>query len=502
MTLQDRIRRNTEAFADRPAIEAGGSVFPWSAVAAIGASLEQLCTDLGLGPDAPIGLVSRNRAPTVAALFALMAHGRPVVMISPAQTPERMADDLGRLRVALILGEAEDWTPPVVAAATALGCAAATLPALPQMPIAVVPGLDRIRLDGVRFLEADAAVELPTSGTTGVPKRVVYTRRTLDLTAADVVDSVVTALDDLPPDRPPPWPIIQYYPLPNISGFYFCLMSGWSGQQLVLLERFTVDSFVEAVVRHRPAMAWLLPTAVRMLLDAEVPVESLRSIRTVRSGSAPLEPETIRRFEARYGFPILQHYGATEYCGVIADWTLEEWRRDPARGHVSVGHARPGIGLRVVDAATGEGLPPGDTGMLEIRVPRIAPDWIRTNDLAILDAAGFLFLRGRADEAINRGGFKVLPEMVAEALRRHPGVKDAVVIPLADARLGEVPVACIERQPGAALSEADLDAFARRELLAYQIPQRFLILDAIPRTPNLKPHRPALRALFEEPSQS
>jgi acyl-CoA synthetase (AMP-forming)/AMP-acid ligase II len=123
--------------------------------------------------------------------------------------------------------------------------------------------------------------------------------------------------------------------------------------------------------------------------------------------------------------------------------------------------------------------------------------WVRTTDLARLDAEGFLFLEGRADDAILRGGFKIAPGEVARALERHPAVREAAVVGLPDPRLGEVPAAAVELEPGAeAPGEEELLAFARERLAGYQVPVRIRVVQALPRTPSLKVSRPAVRELL------
>jgi acyl-CoA synthetase (AMP-forming)/AMP-acid ligase II len=122
---------------------------------------------------------------------------------------------------------------------------------------------------------------------------------------------------------------------------------------------------------------------------------------------------------------------------------------------------------------------------------------VRTTDLAAIDPDGFVFHRGRADGAIARGGFKILPETVVETLRRHEGVSDAAVVGLPDARLGEVPAAAIEPRPGAPRpSPAELERHVRAHLPATHVPVRFLVLDALPRTPSMKVRLGEVRAML------
>ena len=134
-------------------------------------------------------------------------------------------------------------------------------------------------------------------------------------------------------------------------------------------------------------------------------------------------------------------------------------------------------------------MPLGKVGVLEVQVYRIGPDWMRTSDLASVDADNFLYFHGRADDAINRGGFKIVPSVIADALRRHPAVGDVAVVALPDERLGEVPVAAVELRPGALTAALEGDAlldFARAELVAYQVPTEIKVVKTLPRTPSFK----------------
>jgi acyl-CoA synthetase (AMP-forming)/AMP-acid ligase II len=122
---------------------------------------------------------------------------------------------------------------------------------------------------------------------------------------------------------------------------------------------------------------------------------------------------------------------------------------------------------------------------------------VRTTDLARLDCDGFLFLEGRADAAINRGGFKIVPDAVADVLRAHPAVADAAVVGVPDTRLGEVPVAALELASDApAQALESIQRFARERLLTYQVPVDWRIVSALPRNASLKVSIPDVRALF------
>ena len=143
---------------------------------------------------------------------------------------------------------------------------------------------------------------------------------------------------------------------------------------------------------------------------------------------------------------MLGTYGATEFAGAIAGWTLKDKKQWGPRKRGSVGRAHHGIELRIVDPDTGDVLPAGQTGLLEARgrqLPAADGAWLRTTDLATIDDDRFLFIRGRADDAINRGGFKIPPSVIEDALAAHPAVDEASAVALPDARLGQVPAAAV-----------------------------------------------------------
>lgn len=216
------------------------------------------------------------------------------------------------------------------------------------------------------------------------------------------------------------------------------------------------------------------------------------------SASGPLDPETRDEFEAKYGIPIVLAYGATEFAGSLCAWTPEMQREFGSAKRDSVGRLLPDVQLRIVDPDSGAELPAGEQGLLEAKVAPIGPDWIRTTDIASVDADGFVTLHGRADGAINRGGFKVLPETVRRVLISHPAVRDACVVGVHDARLGEVPVAAIEVSPGLPVpSDDELADLVRGSLPVYNVPVAFAVVDELPRNPALKVSLPAVAALFE-----
>jgi long-chain acyl-CoA synthetase len=217
----------------------------------------------------------------------------------------------------------------------------------------------------------------------------------------------------------------------------------------------------------------------------------------VTSGTAPLSADDADAFTEKYGIPVLTSYAATEFGGGVAGWTLPDHQKYWQDKRGSVGRANPGAQLRVIDD---DGAPLGSDqiGVLEVKPAQLGPeaDWMRTTDLARIDADGFVWIVGRADQAIIRGGFKVMPDDVRVALESHPAVAGAAVVARADPRLGETPVAMVELREPDAVDTAELVDYLRDRLARYEIPTEIGLVAEIPRTPSGKPDLGAVRRHF------
>ncbi|TDC55953.1 long-chain fatty acid--CoA ligase [Actinomadura sp. KC345] len=474
---------------DAPGLVFEERTYPWAYHLE---AVEDLENAIGESGAHRVGIVLRNRPAHHAALIAVLATGREAVTLSPFHGDIALAEDITALRPQVVIAAPEDWDRDGVAKAAA-----------DVRAIAVRTGDGRAlrphpadwHAEPCAHAPSDVAVRMLTSGTTGRPKRIELGYDAL--TAAFDAAGHGAAMTD--PQELKPGTAILWAPLMHISGLYFAVGNVLEGKATALLERFDVTRWSELVRVHRPKLVSLQPTAMRMVLDAEVPREVFDGVRAVLSGTAPLDPADAERFEARYGVPVLATYGATEFAGAVAGWSLRlrrEWG-DTKRG--SVGRAHNGVELRVVDPGTRDPLPPGEIGVLEARggqLPAASDAWTATTDLASIDADGFLFIHGRTDDAINRGGFKIVPSVLEDALKDHPAVRDACVVGLPDARLGEVPVAAVT--VGEAVGEAALRTFLEERLARYQLPADIRVVAALPRTPSLKASRPEVRALFED----
>jgi acyl-coenzyme A synthetase/AMP-(fatty) acid ligase len=269
---------------------------------------------------------------------------------------------------------------------------------------------------------------------------------------------------------------------------------------MAMMERFDVHRWAALVKQHRPKTMGAPPPVLRMILDAGITHDHFESVEAYVTGSAPVSPDVAAEFHRRYSIPVLVSYGATEFLSAVTGWTLDLWREFGEEKLGSVGRAHPGVGLRVVDPDTGAPLGPDEIGLLEVDPPRragnLAPGWLRTADRARIDRDGFLWILGRSDDVIIRGGFKVDLVSLERSIAGHPGVAAAAVVGLPDERLGSVPGAVIVTVSGARITADDVTMWLRDKVAPYAVPTVMRVVSEIPLTPTMKPDRRAVVALL------
>jgi long-chain acyl-CoA synthetase len=476
--LSRRIADVLELQPGAAAIEYDGQWSTWSQVAGLAGAIKAL----GVG-QRQVGILLRNKPTHVAALLGVLLGGGTVVVINPSRGDDRTRADIEALDLRFIVGERDDLANLVPAGPTLVSISGLT----DEPEVTTGGGGDSGR--------AGVAVRMLTSGTTGPPKRI-------DLTYDMLARSVIGPEPD---GSPAPTELrhgvaIVNAPLVHIGGVFRVLQCVCEARPFALLDRFELDRWADAVRRHRPRAVSLVPAALRMVLHSDLTREDLASVRAVTSGTAPLSAEDADAFTAKFGIPVLTSYAATEFGGGVAGWTLTDYQKYWHVKRGSVGRPSLGAQLRVVDD-DGTPLGPGDDGLLEVKPGQLGPSaaWMRTTDMARIDEDGFLWILGRADQAIIRGGFKVMPDDVRAALEGHPAVRGAAVVGRLDDRLGETPVAMVEMRDASSIDAAALIEFLRVRLARYEIPADIAIVDQIPRTPSGKADLGAVREFFSHP---
>lgn len=468
-----------------PAIRFNKEWTDWQDIRAIACGVERLLIASGAGSNTAIAFAPRNRPSSLAAFLPLLAQQRCIRMVYPFQSARALAATLAALDFAVVVMDIDDFTPPVIETLRQAGIAGIGLGKSHAQAIA---GIEQsARASGA----AAPCIEILTSGTTGAPKHFPI--------GYDVVLGYVRQSEEAGATRGEVPPTLLCFPLSNISGLYTLAASSLRGLPVVLLERFTVAGWRDYVTEYRPASGGAPPAAVAMILADEVPADDLASLRSFSTGAAPLDPDTQHRFEKAYGIPVLQTYGATEFGGPVTAMTPQLRDRFGADVAGSVGLPFGGAKLRIRSADTGDLAAPDEVGIVEVVSPRMGHGWIVTSDLGRLDRNGFLFLQGRADGAIMRGGFKIVPEVVEAVLMRHRAVAAVSVVGVPDERLLEVPGALVVLAKGVPTpSFSELERHVRDHLSAPQVPAIWRIADALPRTVSFKVDRVAVRELLAE----
>jgi acyl-CoA synthetase (AMP-forming)/AMP-acid ligase II len=475
--LSRRIRDVLDLRPDGPAVEFDGAWRARSDVAGLAHRVESL--DLA---DRHVGILLRNTPTHVAAFLGVLMAGGTVVVINPSRGDDRIRADIESLQLPLIVGTTDDLTTLVAPTARTATAAIAALEDPPVLTAAEQPPADTGR--------AGVAVRMLTSGTTGPPKRIDLT---YDMLARSVIGADFDAAPS--PTEARRGVAIVNAPLVHIGGVFRVLQCVCEARSFALLDRFELRRWADAVRRHQPQAVSLVPAALRTVLHSDLTRDDLQSIRAVTSGTAPLSAEDADAFTEKFGIPVLTSYAATEFGGGVAGWSLRDHEKYWHTKRGSVGRATLGAHLRVVDD---EGAPVAadQPGLLEVKPGQLGPggDWMRTTDMARIDADGFLWILGRADQAIIRGGFKVMPDDVRTALEGHPAVQGAAVVGRPDQRLGETPVAMVELREEVAVDT--LLGYLRTRLARYEIPTDIAIVDQIPRTPSGKADLTAVREHF------
>ncbi|HEY1204980.1 MAG: amino acid adenylation domain-containing protein [Bryobacteraceae bacterium] len=447
----------------------------------------------GIGRGSRVACVLPN-GPEMAAAFLSVAAGAVCAPLNPAYREAEFDFYLSDLEPQTIIVEREAASP-AIAAAEARGIEILYLQPLEKEPA----GSFSIEGPAEGPFEAaeagDVALVLHTSGTTSRPKQVPLTGANLCHSARNVA----RALELTAADR-----CLNVMPLFHIHGLAAAVLASLaSGASVVCAPAFYAPRFLEWRDEFEPTWYTAVPTMHQAILARAGGEARRSSLRLIRSSSAALAPQVMAELERVFSVPVIEAYGMTEAAHQMASNPLPPGQRKPG----SVGRAA-GPEIAIMDQAGGL-LGPCQTGEIVIRGPNVTagyasnPEanqnafsggWFRTGDQGRLDEEGYLFISGRTKEIINRGGEKISPREVDEALLEHAAVAQALAFAIPDTRLGEDVAAAVVLKPGAAATEAGLREFASRRLADFKVPRKIVLLDEIPKGPTGKPQRIGLAA--------
>jgi long-chain acyl-CoA synthetase len=448
------------------------------------AALARTLREAGIAPGHPVGNLVTPGPSSVVAMFATWAAGGVYVPINARYTAAETRALLAETPIALIVGSAAELDRHEVA-----------IGAVEHDYASAAVRIRRPADAGTPAYEPDISLVLRTSGTTGRPKAVLL-RHSGTIDALDA--SLLKLRRSVRPagNRPKRLNLIPVS-LALWAGVFNTLFSFRAGFGVALLDRFTTAGFAAAVKEHQVQSVVLAPAMISMLAGAD-DVTDLSPLRMVRSITAPLSPEATHRFHERFGVFVLNCYGQTELGGEVAGWTAADVREFGLSKLGAAGRPYQDVDIEI-RGDDGTALPAGQTGEIYVRSPyrmrgyalangaladaaddRLVAGYLRTGDFGWLDADGFLWVHGRVSDMINRGGLKVYPDEVEEALREHPLVADAGVAGASDDRLGEVPHAWVVVT--GPVTAKELQTWCRQRLAPYKVPARFNYVTTLPRS--------------------
>jgi oxalate---CoA ligase len=446
----------------------------------------------GVGPAARVALIVEN-GPEAATSFLTIASAATVAPLNRAYGAEELAFYLEDIHAeAVVVGASLDTPARDVARArgisvielhvdTAAPAGAFTLDGVSPEPPLADPSPDAV------------ALVLHTSGTTSRPKLVPLTHRQLGVSARNVAQTLRLSPGDL---------CLNVMPLFHIHGLVAALLASLdSGASIACCPGFHQLRFFEWLADLEPTWYTAVPTmhaaVVARAGDHQAEVGNHR-LRVVRSSSAALPAPVLEGLEETFGVPVIEAYGMTEAAHQMASNRLARDMRKAG----TVGRAA-GPEIAVLDAS-GEPLPAGEIGEIAIRGENVfsgyeanpeaneaafVNGWFRTGDEGFLDDDGFLTLRGRLKEVINRGGEKISPMEIDDVLLRHAAVTQAVTFAMPDPRLGEEVAAAVVLAPDQEVDERTLQDFVVASLAPFKVPRRIVLLDEIPKGPTGKVQR-------------
>jgi long-chain acyl-CoA synthetase len=342
----------------------------------------------------------------------------------------------------------------------------------------------------------DVAMQLYTSGTTGLPKGAMLTNANLGSllhTVGDFWHVDATSVN------------LVCMPLFHIGGSGWALVGMEQGCHSILVREFVPPEILAALERHRVTNALFVPAMLQFL--AAVPGAAARDYRALRSivyGASPITDDVLLRAMETFRCPFIQVYGLTETTGAITQLPAEDHvTAGPGADRLrSAGRPFPWVSLRIVDPASGRDCGPGEVGEVWTRSVQnfagywnrpdetartLAPDgWLKTGDAGYLDRDGYLFLTDRVKDMIISGGENVYPAEVENVLAGHPAVADVAVIGVPDDRWGETVKAIVVPRPGTTPEPAAIMAFARDRLAHFKCPTSVDFATALPRNPSGK----------------
>jgi O-succinylbenzoate-CoA ligase len=368
----------------------------------------------------------------------------------------------------------------------------------------------------VEIGDEDITILMYTAGTTGRPKGVPLKHNAF---ASYVLDNVDPASPDIEERN------LLTVPLYHVAGIQAMLAAIYGGRTLVLMRQFEVKEWIETIQREKATRAMLVPTMLKRVIDdPEYRQYDLSSLKVITYGAAPMPFEVINKaIQMMPWVRFINAFGQTETASTITtlgpedhiiEGTKEEREKKLKRLTSSIGKPLPDVEVKIVDEE-GKALPPLEVGEILAKGPRIMTGywrdeqktsqvitqdgWLRTGDMGWMDEEGYIYLAGRGDDMIIRGGENISPEEVENVLHSHPKVEEASVIGIPDPEWGQEPRAVVVLKKGETATSEEIIEYCRSRLAGFKRPRSVVFMDALPRNPMGKVLRKKLREDYGQP---
>lgn len=480
--LAERMLASADADPEAVAIRLDDRVTSYSELATAALRVASLLTSSGVQPGDRVGLMMPNTPEFPISYYGILLAGGVVVPMNPLLKAKEVAHYLGDSGAKTVLawhnvpGEPAEGAEKVGAEVIEVDPATFT-----EVLAAHEPG------EAVAREDSDTAVVLYTSGTTGQPKGAELShsslRRNADVFASE--DWLAISSSDV---------VMGCLPLFHTFGQTVSMnCTIFRGASLSMVSRFDGPGALDVIERDRITIFVGVPTMYSAILtagtDREVDVSSLR---LCVSGGAALPVEVLRSFEDRFGCTIIEGYGLSE-TSPVACFNPPNGVRKPG----TVGLPIDGVEIHIVDdegaevargergeiAIRGHNVMKGYLGRPEATAEAISDDgWFRTGDIGIQDEDGYTSIVDRKKSLIIRGGYNVYPREIEETLYEHPAVREAAVIGLAHAELGEEVGAAVVLVDGADVTETEIRDFVKKRVAAYKYPRHVWFMSELPKT--------------------
>jgi long-chain acyl-CoA synthetase len=349
------------------------------------------------------------------------------------------------------------------------------------------------------------ALQLYTSGTTGLPKGAQITNANFEALVA-AAESWAMSSDSVS---------LAAMPMFHIGGSGWSLFGMSNGARTVIMRELDPTGILGLISREGITHAFLVPAVLQFLLMVPNDGADLASMELIAYGASPITEDILVKSMEMFGCDFIQLYGLTETSGAVVQLDPDDHDPGGPRQHLlrAAGKALPGVELKIVDPETGDSLPDGEVGEVWIKSPTNMsgywklPEatasslpgggWFRSGDAGYL-RDGYLYIHDRVKDMIISGGENIYPAEIENVLMSHPGVGDVAVIGVPDDRWGETPKAVVVRAPGTEATESELIEFTRGLLARFKCPSSVDFVDAIPRNPSGKVLKRELRAPYWE----